>query len=48
MNVLFIDLTVIGQIMAQVLVVWLFFHWIASKPKIVTALAVASQRKRAK
>ncbi len=47
MNVLFIELTVIGQMVAQVLVVWLFLHWIASKPKRATALAVASQRKRA-
>ena len=47
MNVLFIELTVIGQMVALVLVVWFFLHWIASKPKIVTALAVASQRKRA-
>jgi hypothetical protein len=47
MNVLFSELTVIGQMVAQVLVVWLFLHWITSKPKIVTAQAVASQRKRA-
>ncbi len=47
MNILFSELTVIGQMVAQVLVVWLFLNWIASKPKIVTALAATSQRKRA-
>jgi uncharacterized membrane-anchored protein len=47
MNVLISELTIIGQMVAQVLVVWFFLNWIASKPKIVTALAVASQRKRA-
>lgn len=47
MNVQIIELPVIGQIVAQVLVVWLLLHWIRSLPKRVTALAVASQRKKA-
>lgn len=46
MNVLFSELIIIGQMVAQVLVVWLSLHWIGSLPKRVTALAVASQRKR--
>jgi hypothetical protein len=47
MNLLLSELAVIGQTAAQVLVVWLLLRWIASKPKSVSALAVASQRKRA-
>ena len=47
MNVLMSELTTVGQMVAQVLVVWLLLHWIGSLPKRVTALAVASQSKRA-
>jgi hypothetical protein len=47
MNVLLSELIVMGQMGAQVLGVWLFLHWIANKSKRETALAVASQRKRA-
>jgi hypothetical protein len=47
MNILFSGLTIIGQMIAQVLVIWLFLHWIGSLPKSVTALAGPSQRERA-
>ncbi len=47
MNAFFIELTAIGQMVAQVLVAWLFLPWITNKPKRVTALSVASQRKSA-
>ncbi len=48
MNVLLMELTIMAQGAPLLFVAWLLFHWIACEPKIAVALAVASQRKRAK
>lgn len=46
MNVLLMELTMMAQVVPQLLVVWLLLHWLAGEPKKATALVVSSQRKR--
>lgn len=41
------ELTIMAQHVPQLLVAWLLLHWFVHEAKRVTALAVASQRKRA-
>ena len=47
MNTLLMELTIMAQLVLQLLVAWLLLHWFAREAKKVAALAVASQRKRA-
>lgn len=46
MNTLLMELTVMAQIVPQLLVAWLLLHWFAGEAKKAAALAVSSQRNR--
>ncbi len=47
MNVLLMELTIMAQLVPQLLVAWMLLHSFAREGKKAAALAVASQRKRA-
>jgi hypothetical protein len=47
MNKLLMELTIMVQLVPQLLVAWLLLHWFAREAEKAAALAVASQRKRA-
>ncbi len=47
MNTLPMELTLLVQLVPQLLVAWLLLHWFVREAKKAAALAVASQRERA-
>ncbi len=48
MNMLLMELTIMAQVVPQLLVAWLLLHWFARGAKKAPALAVSSQRNSSK